>query len=556
MTLHSNSTQFVVVLIVLLCQSTPAAAAAANPRDIHIAPLLHWAQQNHIPSPTPPLDHNPSHGLHLRTTTTIQANDIVVRCPRALIWTTLDSPKIDPVQFAVDQQSLQYQTYLRANGQCLMAVRLLHERQLGTSSQWYPYISALPNQTRLAVHIHKDLLAIANNQVFFSNQRKSATVLRAVHQVLSLPNGVYSKMNPPLQSVSFQDFLNAWSVVASRSFQVDGSPTLVPIADFANHNNEACDVAAADKKKSPENSERDPRQIVGSAYGGNTLESDFVLRATRAYTVGEAIMICYHNHASNSMLLTNWGFTLPNNKRDYIMLQAAEDCNGSNGSSEQRGASQLKCLIIHKLKWTNTCLFSDALSLTKHWMVSNCSRTIGLGNLSFAVLHNAWNTISAACEDVGSKKCNLEQLSQELSQVIDSRVKTTHIVSTLIGKLLHAEQEYSTDPPSEYAQRAMAHARSPAAAAAAVAAVQTEEDVDVLHLLNIRHGILHVIEKALVEQVIRFATAQGVVPGAEVDTEHLLNLLRVTFGNSAESKNKEQMQEEQEDGGRRRHVDL
>ena len=139
-------------------------------------------------------------------------------------------------------------------------------------------------------------------------------------------------------------------------------------------------MAVSEKKSNDNNvdSMNEDSRIVGSVYHGNTLHSDFVMKATRAFQQGEPVHVCYHRHASNSMTLANWAFTTTNNSRDYVLISAIDEC-GEKGTGNGKIDSPLKCSeehtlsksIIEKLSWTNTCLFSQSLSLS--------NRTFGIG---------------------------------------------------------------------------------------------------------------------------------------------------------------------------------
>ena len=371
-------------LFLLLLRST--ASRDTNKLQLFLA----WASNNSIHHPSIAISSSNNSDLFLQTTTSLRPNDVLVRVPRHLIWTgrpesSISTPDAthDAIQIAVDQQTPAIQTYLRSNTQCLMAVKLLYERKLGPSSFWEPYISMLPHTVRLPVHFQDELLDIPNNAVFALNQRKQKKILRAIYELLSAPDtGVYFQLDPPLDTSTFEDFLDAWSVVASRSFMLDdGKPALVPFSDFANHNNKACDVAVSEKKSNDNNVDtmNEDSRIVGSAYHGNTLHSDFVMKATRAFQQGEPVHVCYHRHASNSMTLANWAFTTTNNSRDYVLISAIDEC-GEKGTGRGKINGPLKCseestllskLIMEKLSWTNTCLFSQSLSLS--------NRTFGIG---------------------------------------------------------------------------------------------------------------------------------------------------------------------------------
>ena len=171
-------------------------------------------------------------------------------------------------------------------------------------------------------------------------------------------------------------------------------------------------------------------------------------------------------------------------------------------------------------------------------MVSNCSRTIGLIQLPLKTLKYMWRKISIACGPENDS-CDTQTLSHEVTTVIDRSIKNTDLIATIIGKLLHAEEVYKSSPPTNYARLAMQQEQENRN-------TMEQEKNDVVNLLNIRYGILNVIQHALEEQVFEFAAAldgrkvDRTSSRTKMDTEHLLNLLRGTYG---KSRGKQQLDE-------------
>ena len=556
--------QYCIHLLLLLC-STSSVLTERDPSH-----LTKWASRNGIqfsrvdvlPSPNDPTQYS------LRTTGTIEIGESIIIVPRKLIWSAQDSPDHDPVQRAINRQSLKVQEALRANGQCMMAVRLLHERSLGSDSMWHAYVDSLPRSSRLSVLIRDELLDIANNIVFAKNARKHRSTLKVIYEVLILPEGVFASLSPT-PPPTFQEFVNAWSVVASRSFGVESVATMVPLSDFANHNHSACDIA--------ETLETDTGDMRGSSYHENLRMSDFVVKATRAYKKGEDLHVCYHRHAANSMLLSNWGFTMDNNSRDYVLIEAISpgwDENNQNqimidltrGGAIAEKKRRIK-IIMRLLKLTNTCMFLSSESPLKRVLttalqtvVDGCHLTIGLNMLEPEVLQDSMRQIRG-CEletvekEMPSKKsftCNVEELRKFLEREVDARVKKTDMAAVFIGKLLRAEVDVMKPPPTQYARKILARTinrskrrrRGGGGGGGGAGGAggeggeekddaeeeEDKEERDVVNLLRIRHGMLRVIRQSLVEQVIKFAQAQGLDRDVEqAEAEKLVQICRLKF---------------------------
>ena len=537
---------FLFLHFILFTFHYPTASSLRDP-----APIIAWAKIHEIQHPKVDLVPYPSNQLILRASDFIKSGELLVRVPRIMLWTAedIDTNNVnkndinkndkdkknnnnDPIQNAINSQSIDVQKALRANGQCLMAVRLLHARHIGIHSKFYPYVQSLPIRTRLPIHFKDELLEIPNNVVFKNNALKNRATLELVYDVLHLKNGVFDALS---LSTTLNQFLDAWSVVASRSFGVRGAlgsvATLVPFADYANHDNAACDRAEGTNLEAAK----------GSAYHGNSPGSDFIMHATKNYEKGEIITVCYHKYASNSLLLSNWGFTLPNNQRDYVMLQAiAKDSNKIIFSK----------FLTKRLNWTNTCLFSNSSTLSQHWMVSKCQYTIGMDLLDLSVLQKIW--FDSNCDIVANNsKCNATVLEEKLIAAVDAKVKKTDIISVIIGKLLQTERDLMKKPNNIYARKVIGqvvsyqrdlmkkpnniYARKVIGQVVLVGIEDQEENelmdlMDVVHLLRIRDGVLNLVRNTLKVQVGHFAVAHGLKrPVGNDELGKLVDLLRITF---------------------------
>ena len=119
-----------------------------------------------------------------------------------------------------------------------LALRLLHEVSLGTSSLWHDYIQLLPPHVRVARHLSDDVL-LASRSTFLLQQSMLAR---------KYSDGLYSTLSrlaaaqPDALSFDASELGWALDICHSRSLTVDvGGPRgvrrfLVPLVDMLNHN--------------------------------------------------------------------------------------------------------------------------------------------------------------------------------------------------------------------------------------------------------------------------------------------------------------------------------
>ncbi|XP_028185481.1 uncharacterized protein LOC114372218 isoform X5 [Glycine soja] len=141
-----------------------------------------------------------------------------------------------------------------------LATVILIEKKLGQGSEWYPYISCLPQQGEL----HN-------------------TIFECSHQSFG--------------DSTYKDFMHACTLVGSRAWGSTNGLALIPFADFLNHDgvSEAIVMSDDDKQCS---------EII----------------ADRDYAPGEQVLIRYGKF-SNATLMLDFGFTIPYNIYDQVQIQ-------------------------------------------------------------------------------------------------------------------------------------------------------------------------------------------------------------------------------------------
>ncbi|KAI9118753.1 hypothetical protein K1719_010198 [Acacia pycnantha] len=177
-----------------------------------------------------------------------------------------------------------------------LAVVILVEQKLGRDSEWDPYISCLPQQGQL------------HNTIFWSESELDMIRISSMYQETINQKSQIEKdfltMRPVFESLlksfgefTLRDFMHACTLVGSRAWGSMKGLSLIPFADFLNHDgvSEAIVMNDDDKQYSEVTADRD-------------------------YALGEQVLIRYGKF-SNSTLMLDFGFTLPYNNYDEVHIQ-------------------------------------------------------------------------------------------------------------------------------------------------------------------------------------------------------------------------------------------
>lgn len=113
----------------------------------------------------------------------------------------------------------------------------------------------------------------------------------------------FSAVKPSLEcfphlfgEIKLEDFMHASALVSSRAWQTSRGVSLIPFADFLNHDGVSDSILLYDGQK-------DIAEVISD----------------RNYAVGEQVMVRYGKY-SNAMLALNFGFTLPRNIYDQACI--------------------------------------------------------------------------------------------------------------------------------------------------------------------------------------------------------------------------------------------
>ncbi|KAL9226997.1 hypothetical protein vseg_002746 [Gypsophila vaccaria] len=177
-----------------------------------------------------------------------------------------------------------------------LAVVILIEQKKAQLSEWAPYISCLPRTDDM------------HSTIFWNAQelemiRRSSVYLETINQLAQMKND-FLALKPVLDSfphffedVSFENFRHAYGLVTSRAWGSSKGFSLIPFADFLNHDGNSKSFVLTDEDK----------QI-----------SEVI--ADRDYDLGEEVLIRYGKFP-NSTLLLDFGFTVPYNSEDQVCIQ-------------------------------------------------------------------------------------------------------------------------------------------------------------------------------------------------------------------------------------------
>lgn len=177
-----------------------------------------------------------------------------------------------------------------------LAIVILVEQKLGQDSEWAPYISCLPRLGNL------------NSTIFWSNDDlemigESSLYQETIKQKTQIEED-FLAIEPALQQfpslfqeVTLKEFKHAYGLVSSRAWTSTNGVSMIPFADFLNHDGiSEADVLCDEAKQLSE------------------------VIADRDYAPGDQVMIRYGKF-SNRTLLLDFGFTLATNVYDQVQIE-------------------------------------------------------------------------------------------------------------------------------------------------------------------------------------------------------------------------------------------
>ncbi|CAN0909359.1 Ribulose-1,5 bisphosphate carboxylase/oxygenase large subunit N-methyltransferase, chloroplastic [Linum grandiflorum] len=177
-----------------------------------------------------------------------------------------------------------------------VAMVLLAEWKQGKDSRWAPYISCLPRLEEM----HSTIFWTENELDMI---RASSVYEETIQQKAHIGND-FLKIRLVLEnfpdifgSVTYEDFMHAYALVKSRAWGTPKGVSLIPFADFMNHDGVSEAIVLNDESKQVS-------EVIADCD----------------YAPQEEVQISYGKFG-NATLMLNFGFTVPHNIHDQVEIQ-------------------------------------------------------------------------------------------------------------------------------------------------------------------------------------------------------------------------------------------
>ncbi|KAG2730084.1 hypothetical protein I3760_01G276600 [Carya illinoinensis] len=226
-----------------------------------------------------------AYGRSLFASKTIQTGDCILKVPYCV--------QVTPAHLLPEIKSLLGN---EVGNIAKLAIVILVEQKFGQKSEWAPYVSRLPQPGEM------------HNMIFWSEAELEMIFQSSVYQETINHKSQIEKdflaIRPALQcfpelfgDITNKDFIHACALVGSRAWGSSKGLSLIPFADFLNHDGASESIVFSD----------DDKQI-----------SEVI--ADRNYHAGEQVLIRYGKFP-NATLMLDFGFSLPYNKQDQVQIQ-------------------------------------------------------------------------------------------------------------------------------------------------------------------------------------------------------------------------------------------
>jgi hypothetical protein len=223
----------------------------------------------------------------LFTRRAVREGELLIRIPRRLVITD-EVMRAHPIAATLGSFEGKMHSRYVMHGVWLAAQRA------DASSPWQPYVASLPASFAYMATLRsdEDLAALDGTRALEMVLRRRAELRTDLTVVTDLIDEA--------RDLPLADLVWGNHAARSRGFRAPGGerPALVPVADMANHGTENASFDFAD--------------------GG-----DFEVHATADLAAGEEVLHCY-GQFSNARWLAGYGFALPDNPDDEVVLELAE----------------------------------------------------------------------------------------------------------------------------------------------------------------------------------------------------------------------------------------
>ncbi|XP_073010165.1 fructose-bisphosphate aldolase-lysine N-methyltransferase, chloroplastic isoform X5 [Typha latifolia] len=231
-------------------------------------------------------------GKSLYASRAIQAGDCVLKVPYSAQIT------LDMLPLEISQLLLHGIDNVSRLALVLMAEQKLgavHIASSASESEWAPYINSLPHMDEMhnTIFWSKDELCIIYQSPVY---KETLEQKEHIEKEYSAIQPVLDQFPQIFGDTQLETFMHAYALVSSRAWRTSKGVSLIPFADFLNHDGMSDSVLLSDDSK-------EISEVI----------------ADRNYTVDEEVMIRYGKF-SNATLLLDFGFTLPHNIHDQVQL--------------------------------------------------------------------------------------------------------------------------------------------------------------------------------------------------------------------------------------------
>ncbi|KAH6804530.1 SET domain-containing protein [Perilla frutescens var. frutescens] len=177
-----------------------------------------------------------------------------------------------------------------------VALLILHEKRLGHKSEWAPYISCLPvlEDMHGSVFWSDEELEMIQHSALYEETLKQKKQIEIDFLAVKL---VFDQFPDRFQNVTVEDFTYAYGLVTSRAWGSSRGVSMIPFADFFNHDGTSESYVLSDEGKQ---------------------HSEVI--ADREFAPGDEVRIRY-GRFSNATLILDFGFSVSCNRYDHVQIK-------------------------------------------------------------------------------------------------------------------------------------------------------------------------------------------------------------------------------------------
>lgn len=177
-----------------------------------------------------------------------------------------------------------------------VALLILHEKKLGKKSEWEPYVSCLPlpDDMHCSVFWSDEELEMIRPSALYEETLKQK---KQIEKHFLGVKFVFDQFPERFQNVTLEDFAYAYGLVTSRGWESSRGVSMIPFADFLNHDGTSESYALS-------NESRQHSEVI----------------ADRRFAPGDEVLIRYGKF-SNATLLLDFGFTVSCNRYDQVRIR-------------------------------------------------------------------------------------------------------------------------------------------------------------------------------------------------------------------------------------------